>query len=104
MARGNTAKINVEKKIQQAFGNDFVGVYDKKLIVWANDGGERVQIAITMTCPKTNYAAAGSAPASGDFNFEDEMPQICAPTTTEPAELTPEETQRVEDLLAKLGL
>jgi hypothetical protein len=74
MARGNTAKINVEKKIQQAFGDDFVGVYDKKLIVWANDGGERVQIAITMTCPKTNYAASGSAPASGDFNFEDEMP------------------------------
>lgn len=41
-ARGTNAKIEVTKKIQEAFGENFVGEVDKKLYVWANDGGETV--------------------------------------------------------------
>ena len=46
MARGSIAKESVVKKIAAEFGADFIGEYDKKVYVWANDGGERVQIAI----------------------------------------------------------
>ena len=38
-ARGTIAKEKVERKIAEVFGEDFIGLYDKKLYVWANDGG-----------------------------------------------------------------
>ena len=44
-----------------AFGADYIGEQDKKIYVWADDGGERVQIAIAMTCPKTPIAAENEA-------------------------------------------
>ena len=53
MAKGANAKVVVENKIKEAFGNDFIGIADKKIYVWADDGGEKVQVAISMTCPKT---------------------------------------------------
>ena len=53
MARGAVAKQLVIKKIAEAFGDDYIGEFDKKFYVWANENGERVQIAISMTCPKT---------------------------------------------------
>lgn len=42
MAKGSNAKTAVQKKIAEAFGDNFIGEYDKKLYVWANDGGEMV--------------------------------------------------------------
>ena len=39
MAKGAEAKANVVKKIQAAFGADFVGEYDKKVYVWAQEIG-----------------------------------------------------------------
>ena len=53
-ARGTIAKTNVEIVIKEAFGENFAGIVDKRLYVWTDDGGEKVQIAITLTCPKTN--------------------------------------------------
>ena len=104
MARGATAKEKVENKIKEAFGADFVGVYDRKIYVWADDGGERVQIAISMTCPKTTVGAVDlTAAAGGGHDFSD--PEVVvAPTTSQPAEVTPEEQKNIEDLIAALGL
>ena len=104
MARGATAKEKVENKIKEAFGEDFVGIYDKKVYVWADDGGERVQIALSMTCPKTTVGAVDlTAAAGGGHDFSD--PEvIVAPTTSQPAEVTPEEQKNIEDLIAALGL
>lgn len=42
MAKGTNAKIEVENKIREAFGADFVATVDKKIYVWADDGGEKV--------------------------------------------------------------
>lgn len=52
MAKGNIAKAAIANKLQEVFGNDYVGEQDKKYYIWADDGGEKVQIAISMTCPK----------------------------------------------------
>ena len=70
MAKGATAKINVTKKIIEAFGSDFVTEQDKKLYVWADDGGERVQIAISMTCPKAPVGAMNVTSSAGGLDFE----------------------------------
>lgn len=42
MARGAIAKEEVIRKIADAFGESFIGEVDKKIYLWANDGGERV--------------------------------------------------------------
>ena len=43
-ARGSVAKENVIKKLAQAFGNDFIGENDKKVFLWANDGGSEFRL------------------------------------------------------------
>lgn len=108
-ARGSVAKENVIKKLAQAFGNDFIGENDKKIYLWANDGGERVQIALTLTCPKTFIDAPGAAAAApsenlGDWDFGDEAPKPVAATKAEPAVITEQEKENIANLLMKLGL
>ena len=107
MARGATAKISVENVIKEAFGANFAGVADKKLYIWADDGGEKVQIAITLTCPKTNVDFGDNAggfieagPATGTV-----APYVGKRVTVEPiVEMTPEEEKNIADLIKKLGL
>lgn len=89
MARGTIAKEQVEAKIKEAFGADYAGTFDKKLYVWANDGGERVQIAISMTCPKTTLGVDVAAEVSAE-------PQS--------SEITPEEKANIENIMERLGL
>ena len=102
MARGATAKVNIENKIREAFGTDFIGVSDKKLYVQADDGnGEMVQIALSMTCPKVPLGAGNAVEGGIDF---DNMPEGGAPTEFKPAEITTEETENIRKMLAELGL
>ena len=52
--RGEIARERAKDIICKAFGEDFVTVQDKKIYVMAKDeGGEKVQFAITLTMPKT---------------------------------------------------
>ena len=51
MAKGTIGKQNVINKIKQAFGADYIGEYDKKIYVWTTENGERIQIALSLTCP-----------------------------------------------------
>lgn len=104
MAKGTIAKDRVIEKIQEAFGQDFVGVYDKKAYVFADDGGEKVQIAITLTCPKVPVGTVAPAPVNGGFDFENMGDPIVAPTAFEPAQITEQERRTVADLMARLGL
>ena len=105
MAKGTIAKQQVINKIQSAFGNDFIGEYDKKIYVWGQENGERVQVAISLTCPKVPVEIS-SAPITGDFNFEDDAPSnvVVAAGAYQPAEITDDERERVVDLMKKLGL
>jgi hypothetical protein len=104
MAKGTIAKQQVINKIQAAFGNDFIGEYDKKIYVWGQENGERVQIALSLTCPKVPVEIA-AAPATGDFNFEDDAPNVVvAASAFQPAEISDDERERVKDLMRTLGL
>ena len=106
-AKGTIAKTNVENKIKEIFGADFAGIADKKLYVWADDGGERVQIAIAMTCPKTNVDFGDN---SGSFVEADPTTGIVGSyvgkrVTIEPiVEMTPEEQATITALLDRFGL
>lgn len=107
MAKGAIAKQQVINKLAEAFGNDYIGEYDKKQYVWANDGGERVQIAISLTCPKTPIEIATNvANDGGDWDFSDDKPKagVVAVSNAAPAEITEQEKQNIADLMARLGL
>lgn len=106
MAKGATAKQLVVNKIATVFGEDYIGEFDKKHYVWANDGGERVQIAISLTCPKNPIELAVTAEPDGDWDFSDDKPKTAqvAVTNAAPAEITEEEKQNIADLMARLGL
>ena len=88
--RGEGAKNNVVKKIQEAFGEDFVGIKDKKIYVNAIDSpnNEKLQIAITLTLPKTTMDTVVEI-----TNFEDN-----------PTELSSADKRKVEDLKKILGV
>jgi hypothetical protein len=40
--KGQIAKDNVAQKIMTTFGKDYIGEFDKKHYVWADDGGNKV--------------------------------------------------------------
>lgn len=57
MAKGQQAKNYVGNTIIETFKKDFIKVEDKKIYLWADDGDEKIQIAISMTCPKDQVYA-----------------------------------------------
>lgn len=97
MAKGNIAKENIAKRIAQAFGSDYLGEFDKKIYVLGEENGEKIQIAISMTCPKVAVVIEKEKPA--EMNFE-EMPAI----ESKPVEISDEEKKNIADLLLRLGL
>ena len=100
MAKGAVAKEQIAKKMAETFGADWIGMKDKKYYLWANENGERIQIAISMTCPKTLIGEAGATADSNVLNFED---GATAGGET-PIEITTDEKKNVADLMARLGL
>ena len=107
MARGSVAKNNITERLKNFFGADFAGEADRKLYVWADDNGEKVQIAITLTCPKANVDFGDNAdgfieagPATGIVGS-----YVGKRVTIDPiVEMTPEEEANIQTLLEKLGL
>lgn len=99
MARGQLAKENVAKKIINLFGENFIAEQDKKIYVWENDGNEKVQIAISLTCPK-NFIETSNSNEDYDFSESSIFPTV----PTEPAIITEKETETLQDLLKKFGL
>ena len=123
--KGSKAKEYVENKIKEAFGENFIAIVDKKIYVWADDGGERIQVALSLTCPKVPIevdavpaATTVSAPKATEFNWGGytSMAQMTgawtpaaapAPKTPEPkpaVEITQAERDRIAKLIEKLNL
>lgn len=100
MAKGAVAKEQIAKKMAEVFGADWIGERDKKYYLWANENGERIQIAISMTCPKTPVGEAGATADSNVLNFEDGA-TVGGETQVE---ITVDEKKNVADLMARLGL
>lgn len=108
MAKGAIAKEQVAAMIAAAFEDKFIGEFDKKLYVWAEENGEQVQIAISLTCPKTPVAAKPASATvatddNGDWDFSDDA-KPAAQAAPVAATITDEERTKVAELMKKLGL
>ena len=100
MAKGAVAKENAAKKMAEVFGSNWIGEYDKKYYIWSEENGEKVQIAISMTCPKTPIGEVGAATDSNVLNFEDSV----VSGESAKVDITPDEKKNIADLMARLGL
>lgn len=97
-SKGSIAKQNIQAKLKEVFGENFIGEIDKKVYLWADDGGQKVQIALAMTCPKNPVG-----PVSVDMaNAADGT--IFSNSTGDPKEVTEEEKQNLRDLMARLNI
>lgn len=103
MARGSIAKNNVTEIIKEAFGTDFITVDGSKIYVQANDGGEKVQIALAMTCPKTPIEISNKNNNTGfpKSAFEDDAETTASTSVNE---ITPQEQENIRALMERLGL
>lgn len=106
MAKGNEAKERLINKFIETAGDNYLGMFDKKYYFLSSENGEQVQVAVSMTCPKTpvEFAAAVAEP-DGDWDFTDDKPATAnAVSNAAPAEITEEEQKNIADLMARLGL
>lgn len=100
MAKGNEAKAALIKRFAAAVGADYLGEQDKKYYFNSKENGEVVQIAVSMTCPKTPVTFNGHG---GDLNF-DEDNDTPAPSGTSPVEMTEDEQTTLDRLMKELDL
>ena len=105
MAKGAIGKQLVTNKIAEAFGADYIGEVDKKLYVWTVENGERIQIALALTCPKTPIET-GAAPtpvseSDGGFNWDEPVKPIAA---AGPVVITADEQDNIQKLMDQLNL
>lgn len=103
MARGSIAKEKVIEIMKKAFGPDFITIDGSKIYVWAQDGAERVQIALAMTCPKTFVEDNRSNSTSNNLpkSAFDEAETV---SSTDAKDITPQEQENIRALLERLGL
>lgn len=99
MAKGAEAKANFIQRIKTALGADYIGEVDKKYYVWSTENGERVQLAIALTCPKTPVAAEQAG-----LNFEDEVPGNAVIGATKKVAMDADEKATLERLMKELDL
>ena len=103
MPKGAIAKNKIAEKIKNLYGTDYVGESGGKYYVYENDGAEKVQIAISLTCPKNPIGTVDMSSAFGDgLDFEAEP--VLAQTKFEPAEITEQEKDNLKALMDRLGL
>ena len=100
--KGSIAKQKIINKLAEVFGADFIGEYDRKIYLWSEENGERIQIAVTLTCPKNPVGQVSSN--STELNFENMGEAKASPTNFQPAEMTEDERENVRKLMEKLGL
>ena len=100
MAKGNEAKAALIKRFAAAVGSDYLGEQDKKYYFNSKENGEVVQIAISMTCPKTPVSFNGHG---GDLNF-DEDDESRVSTSASPVEMSEDEQATLARLMKELDL
>lgn len=93
--RGDLARQAVYDKIAEAFGEDTIGLVDKKLYVQTKEGNEMIQFAITITMPKN--------PIAGTEVVSPDAPAWETPQAKPRVELSEEDRKQVDYLMEKLG-
>lgn len=102
---GKKGDISKEKLTQAILGlypnNAFV--VDKNIYINFVESGDKVQLKIGLTMPKSAIDPSETMEPAGDYNWG-ETATTETPSPAPTAEITPEERQHLTDLLSRLGL
>lgn len=108
MAKGDIGKQLIINKIKDAFGEDFVGVVDKKVYLWTKENGERIQIALTLTATKNPITPDGAPATTGSLDFggglDFEAMDSGSLIPSKQAKISEDEKNNIAELMKKLGL
>lgn len=106
--KGNEAKEKIIHKIIDYLQDSYIGCIDKKYYFYEEENGEKIQVAISLTCPKTpveiNSSIATVTDAKGNVGFDFEADPVATTTPQKAAEITDEERNNIATLLQRLGL
>lgn len=104
MARGAIAKTSLIDAIVAALPQSYVGESSGKYYFEMPENGEMVQVAISMTCPKTPLASGTKTivPNSGG-GMDFEAAETVA-TPVKAAEISDQEKEYITKLMKELGL
>lgn len=104
MAKGSIAKNEVYSKIMEIFPGSFMYNDGKELRINTKEDGEPIQIKLVLTAAKTPVSNGEDNVLPGaevPFNDSSVETKITEP---EPARISEEEKQSIQDLMSKLGL
>ena len=106
--RGDLARERAKDIIVAAFGEDFVTVQDKKIYVMAKDeGGEKIQFAISLTMPKTPIDTGDTYVNKNDWTGTEAVKPIernVRSTTNATSEVSAEDQKKIDELMKTLGI
>lgn len=102
MAKGSIAKNEIYNKIMETFPDSFMYNDGKELRINTKENGELVQIKLVLTAAKTPVANGDDTALPGAEAADSSFPE---PVNSTPSpQISEEEKQTVQDLMAKLGL
>lgn len=106
-ARGTEAKNKIVQKMAEIFGDDWIGQVENKYYIWSNEDGERIQIAIALTCPKNPVDVETKTiktKESSEMNFAEMRPDEVPTSRPAKAEISESERENIAELMRRLGL
>ena len=95
MVRGTESKCIIFNKLKEIYPNSFWEDENKILRIPMNEGGNPIEIKVTLTAAK-NILGSGAV--------ESAFPTASEPVVEKPVEMTEEEKENVATLLASLNL
>lgn len=102
MSKGSIAKENLIKKLIDVAGDDYVGEASNKYYFWSNEDGEKIQVCVSLTCPKTPLETSPALSGGGyDFSSPDTGAKVWP---QKPVEYTDEEKANIDKLIRELKL
>ena len=99
MAKGKEAKERVIEKIKNTFGQDYLGIDNNKVYIWSEEGGERIQVALSLTCPKIPYGGLDSMTVGNKLDFSKDSNKNVSST-----EISPSEKENIEMIMRALNI
>lgn len=104
MGKGLDAKKRlIDQVIAAVPASDYVGEMGGKYYFWSMEDGQKIQVCISMTCPKVPLETVPTM-KNGGYDFSDETGPSLATPVTKPAEITDEERANINKLMKELGL
>lgn len=101
MAVGTEAKQKIIQKIISALGEEYIGEQSNKYYFWSEEKGQKKQVAISMTCPKSEFAVTPATEIVNEWSME----STSQPTPQKPKDEIPqEELDNLAEMMKRLGL